>query len=96
MADGRVAGQWGHRSLTTYASPVGPSECKTGVAFWASSDLPALSGGEAGPGVYVVLSGVIRRLHQRADGTSKVPACLLPAALLRLRRWWWRRRVLMY
>lgn len=43
-----------------------------GVAFWSSSNLPAVSGLESGPGVYVVLSGVIRRLHQHLDGTVKV------------------------
>ncbi|KAL4855761.1 Sodium/hydrogen exchanger 8 [Chlorella vulgaris] len=46
-------------------------EQKTGVAFWSSSNLPAVSGLESGPGVYVVLSGVIRRLHQHLDGTVK-------------------------
>jgi hypothetical protein len=30
------------------------------------------SGGEAGPGAFVVLSGVIRRVHQQPDGTTKV------------------------
>ncbi|KAI3423997.1 hypothetical protein D9Q98_009830 [Chlorella vulgaris] len=46
-------------------------EQKMGVAFWSSSNLPAVSGLESGPGVYVVLSGVIRRLHQHLDGTVK-------------------------
>ncbi|KAL4855765.1 Sodium/hydrogen exchanger 7 [Chlorella vulgaris] len=46
-------------------------EQKAGVAFWSSSNLPAVSGLESGPGVYVVLSGVIRRLHQHLDGTVK-------------------------
>jgi hypothetical protein len=48
------------------------AEYRTGEAFWAGSDLVRGSGGEAGPGVYVVLSGVIRRVHQLPDGTAKV------------------------
>lgn len=59
--------------------PGTPADMRTGVAFWASSDLPEVSQGEAGPGCYVVLSGVIRRIHQRPDGTTKVrPPFLLP------------------
>ena len=48
------------------------TEYRTGEAFWAGSDLVLCSGGEAGPGVFVVLSGVIRRMHQLPDGTTKV------------------------
>ena len=48
------------------------AEYRTGEAFWEGSDLVRGSGGEAGPGVFVVLSGVIRRVHQLPDGTAKV------------------------
>ena len=54
------------------ASALSAAEYRTGEAFWAGSDLVRRSGGEAGPGAFVVLSGVIRRVHQLPDGTTKV------------------------
>ena len=47
-------------------------EYKTGETFWAGTDVVARSGGESGPGAFVVLSGVIRRVHVGPDGTKRV------------------------
>lgn len=60
-----------------HAHPACPSthpcaEYKTGETFWSASDAVHSSGGLEGPGMYVVLSGVIRRVHHRPDGTKKV------------------------
>ncbi|PRW32594.1 Sodium hydrogen exchanger 7 [Chlorella sorokiniana] len=46
-------------------------EYKTGETFWCASEAVHASGGLEGPGMYVVLSGVIRRVHHRPDGTKK-------------------------
>lgn len=48
------------------------SEYKTGETFWSATDAVHASDGLEGPGMYVVLSGVIRRVHHRPDGTKKV------------------------
>lgn len=61
-------------SALNLRSPAPCAEYKTGVAFWSSSDLPSVSGLEAGPGAFVVLSGVVRRIHTRPDGTVQVGA----------------------
>lgn len=62
---------------TQQPSPACPSthpcaEYKTGETFWLASDAVHSSGGLEGPGMFVVLSGVIRRVHHRPDGTKKV------------------------
>lgn len=61
------------RLLTCHAcKPPAPAEYKTGETFWSATDTVRTTNGLEGPGMYVVLSGVIRRVHHRPDGTKKV------------------------
>lgn len=50
------------------------AEFPNGKVFWAASDLPAKTSLREGPGGYVVLSGVIKRILTLPDGTKKVLA----------------------
>ncbi|GAB4813268.1 hypothetical protein N2152v2_000314 [Parachlorella kessleri] len=43
----------------------------SGLVVWNATDLVARTGGEQGPGVLVVLSGVLKRLFIGPDGTKK-------------------------
>ena len=52
------------------ASP--SAESKSGEIFWSAVDVVQVTGGQSGPGAFVVLSGAIRRVHQSPDGTEQV------------------------
>lgn len=39
---------------------------------WSATDEVRQSGGEGGPGAFVVLSGVVKRVYVRPDGSKKV------------------------
>ncbi len=45
--------------------------------MWSATDEVWQSGGDSGPGAFVVLSGVVKRVYVRPDGSKKVSPRLL-------------------